>query len=84
VNYLFVNWDFRKLYAQAPEFNVPQFGSGKDRLLVEEGRLCEHVFFDGRYWDDVIFAVYRSEWERRSKPWLDAITGGRGQADGKP
>jgi hypothetical protein len=75
VNYLFVHWGFRKLYVEVPEFNAGQFGSGSGRLMTEEGRLREHLFFDGRYWDQVVYAVYRSDWDERSKDWLRVIVG---------
>jgi len=60
LRYLFVCWPFRKVYLEAPEFNVPQFASAvASGVLVEEGRLRAHRYFDGRYWDYLTFAIYR-------------------------
>lgn len=36
---------------------------GEVREQGEEGRLKEYVFFAGRHWDLVKFALYRSAWE---------------------
>jgi RimJ/RimL family protein N-acetyltransferase len=60
--YLFVHWPFRKLYMETPEFNASQFGSAvRSGLLREEGRLKDQQFFDGAYWDEVIYAIYRDD-----------------------
>jgi len=33
--------------------------------FVEEGRLREHVFFQGRYVDELVMGLLRSEWEAK-------------------
>jgi hypothetical protein len=35
-------------------------------MLVEEARLRDHMYYDGRYWDKLILALYRDTWEARS------------------
>lgn len=62
--YLFKTWPFRKIYVQTMEYNLDRYRSMCGRLLVEEGRLREHHFLAGRYWDEVTLAVYRDVWER--------------------
>lgn len=62
--WLFEVFPFRKLYGEVPEFNLPQIGRALGRGVVEEGRLKEHEYYRGRYWDLVTVALYR-----------DAITG---------
>lgn len=60
VRHLLRHWPFRKLYLESAEYNVHQYGSAvKSKILIEEGRLRDHIYFDGRYWDQVIFALYR-------------------------
>lgn len=60
IDYLFANWPLRKIYLEAPEFNVPQFESAIRRgLLKEESRLLEHRFYQGRFWDFITWAIYR-------------------------
>ncbi len=61
VTYLFHVWPFRKLYFEAPEFNLSQFSSGLGKLYHEEGRLRQHEYFGGRYWDRIVLALYRDE-----------------------
>lgn len=77
VDYLFRNWPLRKVYAEAPEFSALAFASGSQHLFVEEGRLREHQFFQGRYWDYVYFAVTRECWESRGRRLLAGFSGPR-------
>lgn len=55
----------RKIYAETFGFNVGQFGSGSFSFLVEEARLRHHEYHDGRFWDKIVVAIYRSEVEHR-------------------
>jgi len=70
IDYVFETWPFRKLYAEVPEFNLRSFGSVTRRLFRTEGRLADHVFMDGRYWDVHILAVDRETWDREGAPRL--------------
>jgi RimJ/RimL family protein N-acetyltransferase len=64
LQYVFTCWDFRKLYAEFPEFNLPLFESALRRGYCQiEGRLREHVYFGRRYWDLLTVAVYRDVWD---------------------
>ena len=65
IDYLFQTWPLRKLYFETPEWNLPQFASGRNRLYVEEGRLSKHEYFRDKYWDLFIFALYREDWHKR-------------------
>jgi RimJ/RimL family protein N-acetyltransferase len=64
VNYLFTNWDFRKVYAEAVEFNYRQFASGAGRLFSVEAQLRGHHYWNGAFWDQVIGSCTREEWEQ--------------------
>jgi len=60
VRYLFACWPLRKIYIEAADFNIRQYASGlRSGLLVSEGLLKEHHYFDDRYWDLQILAIYR-------------------------
>ena len=61
LRYIFATWDVRKIYAETIAYNLPQFPLAF-RRFVEEGRLKEHVYYGGRYWDLVILALYRDRW----------------------
>jgi len=62
VEYAFGSFPLRKLYGEVVEFNLAQFASGRDRLFVEEGRLRDHEWHFGRYWDVSILSVSREAW----------------------
>jgi RimJ/RimL family protein N-acetyltransferase len=69
----FRNWNLRKLYAEIPGFNWAQFESVTDYFLRVEGLLPDHEYFDGRFWDHRIVAVYREDFEQEVGPegrWL--------------
>lgn len=74
VEYLFQNWNFRKIYAETPEFSASQFSSGAGSLFEEEGRLRQHQYFKGRYWDFIIYALARELWEKRGRAVLDTFS----------
>jgi RimJ/RimL family protein N-acetyltransferase len=72
IDYTFKCWPFRKLYLELPEYNLPQFAHGHGRMFVQEARLREHMYFDGRWWDRLTYALYRRTWEERSARVLAA------------
>jgi hypothetical protein len=62
LRYLFRYWPFRKIYFESLAFNIPQYESAvKLGIFKEEARLKDHHFFDGQYWDLVIYAIYRED-----------------------
>ena len=70
LRHLFSVWPFRKIYLEAPEYNVAAFASGiRMGLLKEEARFRENEFFAGRYWDRFVFAIYRGDAERFSESY---------------
>jgi RimJ/RimL family protein N-acetyltransferase len=75
LNYLIENWNFRKLYAQTIEFNYAEFQSGLGRYFHEEGRLREHEFYAGKYWDVVHLAMYREELQALLQRLLPRVVG---------
>jgi RimJ/RimL family protein N-acetyltransferase len=63
IDYLFDLWNFRKVYVEVPAFTFKQIQSwiGDDVFRVE-GRLSDHTFYKGRYWDQYILASSREAW----------------------
>jgi hypothetical protein len=49
IEHLFSNWDFRKLYAEVPEFNAAGMFSTSSRAVRVEGRLVGHMFHAGKW-----------------------------------
>ena len=62
VEYVFRCWNLRKLYLDVPEYNYAQLASARDRIFTLEGRLRDHYYFDGQYWDQLLLAIYREMW----------------------
>jgi RimJ/RimL family protein N-acetyltransferase len=65
VDDLFKTAPIRRLYAQCVDYNVESFASLiRAEVLVEEGRLREHRYFAGRFWDEHIFVLTLDAWMR--------------------
>lgn len=73
--FLFQTWPFRKIYYEMLEFNYARIASGEGRHFCIEGRLREHEFHDGRYWDFFTLAVYREGYLSLIAPVWDQISG---------
>ena len=67
-DYLFTVFNIRKLYAEVLEFNFGQFASGAEHVFKVEGRLTDHDWYDGRYWDMLVLALYRDDFMRDWHP----------------
>lgn len=63
LDYLFLNWALRKLYAETSELSAWAFASGEGRYYRVEATLPEHEFYGGRYWDYYMLAFWRRDWE---------------------
>jgi RimJ/RimL family protein N-acetyltransferase len=62
-DYLFSNFNFRKVYADVFEYNDDVLRMLTAGGFVEEGRLKQHIFFGGQFWDLINLALYRRGWE---------------------
>jgi RimJ/RimL family protein N-acetyltransferase len=62
ISYLFETWNFRKIYAEVPEFNATGMFDNSSRTVRIEGRLVDHVFHQNRWWDQLIVALWRQDW----------------------
>jgi hypothetical protein len=73
LDYVFECWPFRKLYAEALEFNFDQFSSGSGRMFDVEARLPERAFFASRMWDQFIIAITRESWAEYGQRMLAVV-----------
>lgn len=64
ISYLFEVFPFRKILLEVLEFNFGPLASGLGRYFEEEGRLEQYAFYDDRFWDLHLLAVWRDAWER--------------------
>jgi len=78
VDYVFKCWNFRKLYLDTAEYNYPQFASGAGKFFEVEGRLREHHYLNGEWWDHLILAIFREDWAGTSE-LVERIGGWHGE-----
>jgi len=62
LDFLFANYDFRKVYGETLEPNLRATWSSLGSIVHEEGRRREHEFYEGEYRDLITVAIYRDEW----------------------
>lgn len=70
LNYLFANFQLRKVFAEIPEYNLSRFGVPKDVFQVE-GRKSDFYWHDGRYWDEVAISTAAEEWSAFSSLFIE-------------
>jgi RimJ/RimL family protein N-acetyltransferase len=63
VNYLFANWDLRKIYTYTERFPYHRLGKSLGAFFRKEGCLRAHYAYRDRTWDEHIFALYRMDLE---------------------
>jgi hypothetical protein len=60
--YLFATWSFRKLYLYLPSFQEPPIHGLLPKPLAQlEGCLRQHLYRDGTWYDQHIYAMYRDD-----------------------
>jgi RimJ/RimL family protein N-acetyltransferase len=62
LDYAFRLRNFRKVWLRVQGNNERAMRAYRACGFVEEGRLREHVFSDGKYYDQVIMGILRHEW----------------------
>ncbi len=63
--FAFQQWPFRKLYVEATDDTLVQFGHILNTYFEEVATINDHVFHGGRYQSLHFFAASRSVWEER-------------------
>ncbi len=74
IDYAFRTWPFRKLYGELPSYNYESIVGSIGTPVVEEGRLKDHMYFDGNYYDMHIIAIYREAWEEFAAKWWPVLS----------
>jgi RimJ/RimL family protein N-acetyltransferase len=64
LEFAFNELNLRKIYSEVIGYNKRSISYAKTCGYVEEARLPNHYFKKGRYWDQVILAVYKSPWQK--------------------
>ena len=73
IEYGFRTWDLRKIYLDVLESNLNQFGRRLAKYAVLEGRLKAHQYVDGRYVDQLKYAIYADHWGRAGARLVAAL-----------
>lgn len=69
IDYMFRTWGFRKLYADIPGFNWPQFSSLTNGIFELEATLKEKDWYDGELWDSRVVSISSERWTEL-REWL--------------
>ena len=69
IDHLFATWPLRKLYAEVPGFNADGLVAADDPVVRVEGRLVDHCYVQGRWWDQIILAIWRECWLVERRRW---------------
>lgn len=67
LEYAFKELGLRKIYSYVIEFNKRSIRYSEKCGYKEEARLPKHYFRKGKYWDKIILAVYKKDWEKVQK-----------------
>jgi len=63
LHYAFHTLNLRKICSSALAFNEASLRYNIKCGYHEEGRRKDQYFRDGRYWDEILIAVFREDWE---------------------
>jgi len=63
VNKIFSTTDFNKLYGQTGSFNLSSIKMLEKAGFNRDAVLREHHELDGKFYDDYIYSILRSEWQ---------------------
>lgn len=63
MRYAFHERRYQKCNSTCVDVNEPSIQFHKDLDFVEEGRRRRHVFFNGQYYDDILFGLTREEFD---------------------
>jgi len=62
LNFAFNTLNLRKICSSAIEYNLRSCSYNLKCGYHEEGRLRRHIYRKGRYWDEILFAVFKKDW----------------------
>ena len=62
LNYAFNTLNLRKICSTVIAFNERSYHYNLKCGYLVEGRLKEHMYKDGAYWDEILMAVFKKDW----------------------
>jgi RimJ/RimL family protein N-acetyltransferase len=67
LGYAFNILNLHRISAGAFGFNERSIAVQKKNGAIEEGRIREAIYKNGRYWDKILLGILRSDWEKLNK-----------------
>jgi RimJ/RimL family protein N-acetyltransferase len=67
LRYCFLELNLNRVWLRVFGYNERAIKSYEKCGFSVEGRLREHVYRDGQYWDEIIMGVLRHEWEEQNR-----------------
>ena len=64
LEFAFNELNLRKIYSYVIAYNERSLAYAKTCGYVEEARIPDHYSKGGKFWDQIILAVYRTSWEK--------------------
>lgn len=62
ISHMFANKNYNKLYCQTASFNIPSIKMLRRLGFNLDGILREHHELGGKFYDDYIYSILKSEW----------------------
>ncbi|MCP3923542.1 MAG: GNAT family N-acetyltransferase [Desulfobacterales bacterium] len=69
MNYLFMHYNYRKLYSEVYEFNTHALSITRKAGFQEEGCLKDYRYWNGKYWDQYIFSITAQAFSEKYKKY---------------
>jgi len=63
LNYAFNTLNLRKVRSSVIAFNKRSYKYSRKCGYIDQGRLTEEHYAFGKYWDEILLAVFRDDWE---------------------
>jgi RimJ/RimL family protein N-acetyltransferase len=71
IDHAFLTLNLNRVWLEVFEYNQRAMRCYEKLGFRHEGRLRQHVYRDGRYWDSLVMGILRSDWEAgRAKPGI--------------
>lgn len=70
---LFQFYNIRKIYTEVYEFNDDSLKAHLGAGFVEEARLKEYRYYDGRFWDYITFSIDRAHFYEKNSKFLAGL-----------
>lgn len=67
IDYLFMNYPYRNIYCDVYSYNIRSLENLKQCGMEEMGRIKEYRFYNGKYYDLVLFNISREYFDKNLK-----------------